>query len=417
MTMTSGVRVPDRIAGFWREFVAETWEQRATTVGPPPVDLALGEDWFFDVLVRAATTPPRADGPLVRLWADGSKADLAESPYLPRHSDGSVDGYLRRVDAWAGDREWNLGMSRLHSASFELWERGARFVEGLWRELGGMTCGFADTDVFIGRYAGTPVGIHQDDAGNFMFGLSGTKSILVWPPDRSDNLPVNTPSWAGAEDRAVELVASTTDVGYFPARFWHVGVSPARASATFNIALFFDGDPVDALIATVAADLRSKVGPVDSSGLYNRREDGHGTALPDAVRNAVDAWAAMDVDRVRDRLTSRWLRRVSAQGFGHPFPAFDVEPVDGDDEVCLHGFPVLYRPTTNGTRTIVAGNGHAVTVPGSAAVAELIDMLNAGEVVTGRSAEALAGDSAEVVAAVLYRLRSWRAIDVVPGHG
>ncbi|MFC9931330.1 hypothetical protein [Streptomyces sp. NPDC127190] len=410
MTTMQTVGNGNRLA-YWHAFLKRYWEREAGIVGAPPVDLDLGGDWFFQAVVAAAAAGEKGEGPLLRLTVAGRSPHADRARYLPRTEDGSVAGFLARMDDETGGAEWSIGLSRLHRTSFELWERAAVFTEELWSALGGFPSGYADTDIFLGRYAGTRGGIHCDNAANFMFGVAGPKELIVWPPSDGAWLPLHRSDWSSVRHTGQTLRASTTDMGYFPSRFWHVGSSPDASSATFNIALFFDGDPLDTATAAVAAALAGTPRPP-----YDQLVRPNGTELPERVADLLDhALARIDRADIADRLLATWLRKLSARGFGHVPDPLEVMPVDHDLPVRLHRFPVVHQRSKG--RLLVSANGHLARLPDHPALPAVLDRLNSGEIATpadlARERPGVAGDFADIVDAVLYRLRSWRAIDVL----
>ncbi|GCB48959.1 hypothetical protein [Streptomyces sp. NL15-2K] len=400
------------IEAYWRAFVPRYWERKAGMLGPAPVDLDLTGDWFFRVFTEAAHAGDLGRGPLLQLSVAGQRLTRGRARFLPRAEDGGLGGYLARMDALVEGAEWSVALSRLHSVSYELWERAARFLEGLWRELGGFPSGFADTDIFLGRYASSAAGIHCDNAGNFMFGLTGPKKLVVWPPQDRTWLPLHRPDWSAVADTGQVLPASRTDLGYFPSQYWHVGASPEHSSAQFNIAMFFDGDPVAPLVESLTSQVRSAVGPPSQDAA----PEPPGTQLPPATERALDSvWPALDRNVARDHLLAQWLKKSSAQGFGHLPPPLDLPPVRPADRIRLRRYAVLHSPTHDGSTFLVAANGHLARLPAHPALPTALDRLNEGGVTTAKElAREQAGEEfADILAATLYRLRTWRAIDVL----
>lgn len=395
---------------YWRTFLERYWEREAGIVGPPPVDLDLGGDWFFRTVVDAAAAAnSRDDGPLLQVSVDGRRLHTERARHLPRVEDGSIAGFLARMEGETDGAEWSIGLSRLHRTSFEMWERAAMFTEDLWTALGGFPSGYADTDIFLGRYAGTDVGIHCDNAANFMFGVAGPKELVVWPPADGEWLPLHRRDWSAVRGTGQALRAAGTEMGYFPSRYWHVGSSPDAASATFNIALFFDGDPVGAITDDVTARLAATPRPP-----YDQIVRPDGAGLPEVITDLVErALSRIDRDAVADRLLATWLRKLSARGFGHVPDPLDSLPVEHDLPVRLHRFPVVHQRSAG--KLLVAANGHFARLPDHPALPAVLARVNSGETVTPAdlAREQAGGDFADIVDAVLYRLRSWRAIDVL----
>ncbi|WP_255217467.1 hypothetical protein [Myxococcus sp. AM010] len=82
-------------------------------------------------------------------------------PWLPRDTDGSLDGYDTRLADALGTRRYALIISLLHAPGFGLWSRERAFFSELWRRVGLPLSG-GITTLFHGNYEHSPVGVHLD---------------------------------------------------------------------------------------------------------------------------------------------------------------------------------------------------------------------------------------------------------------
>ncbi len=378
---------------YWDDLLSTSWEVRPQVIEAPQHRLLLSEEELFDCVVRAA----RASTPLRRLYLDGTVVHDSEcEPLLPAATDRSLKGYYRRVEAQTGGAEWSLCLSRIHSVSHLLWERAAAFLDPLIARRGPHLLGSADTDAFLGWYRSTPVGIHCDHAANFMFTYGGTKTMLVWPPEREAELPLCQQDWSAARPTATPLTGAPTNMVYIPSAWFHLAEASAGPVASVNVALFFDSSPIDVAITELRQHL-GRGGVIDRASSY-------GEALDLLVSAGADP-------AIRDRLTAATLRHRTARGFGHLLPPAEAEDIEAGTQFVRANFAIESVIASDPSATIVAANGHSGRLRTSAAVDRLIDDLNSGRETSAASAARGHDDDEELVGMLLVRLRQWRAVE------
>jgi hypothetical protein len=393
---------------FWTEFAARYYRQTPVETDAPEQDFAVSKNDLFRLLVRACgdrTTGPNPQHVRFHVGQRQVIADLAD--YLPTAADGTLDGYLARLEHQLGGEPYLLVVEHGHVPSRIVWKQAARFLAGLYGATGVLP-GSVDVEVFVGRYPHTMPGIHRERSGVFGSMVEGTKDILVWPPGTS-GLPLGSARYQDARGSARRLRCAPGRLVYWPAMHWHVGESPARPSAGLHIAVLDD--------ALSAADLLAGlVNPGINVSVRGARWSpdplGDMAALDAAVDSVVAACGDRDV--VRDRLVAAWLRRRTALGF----PA-----VPSPRRVTLHAGDVLTRDgvhpivlaSRDATTAWLAADGRVGYARWSPSLAALIDRLNSGRPIALAAALDLAASAADrdVLLRVLTLLASWRALAAI----
>ncbi|WP_426756599.1 JmjC domain-containing protein [Myxococcus sp. Y35] len=357
----------------WDTFVTRYWNRRpvlyqATGVNPfrdaDVFDAALGAS-------RGAMAPPttleaRTD---VQFTIDkGQPVQLA--PWLPRDTDGSLDGYDARLADTLGTRRYALIISLLHSHGFGLWSQERAFFSELWRRVG-MPLSGAITTLFHGNYEHSPVGVHLDRFTTFLFGLRGRKRMRFWAR-RPWSMPVTTlVDYAPYLEKSFTAEVGPGDILYWPASYHHVGESAGEGVATsVNVGIPITGhqtrDDVEDLLSAGGADAlrvrdaarRRPLEPGVLDGGVLPRE------LPVALRQAATTLREATRDaRMHANIRTLWLNRLSAGGFEPSPPPARRRPLKDTDS--LHGdksFPILMEKT--GTGWCCSANGNALHVSG-----------------------------------------------------
>jgi 50S ribosomal protein L16 3-hydroxylase len=394
--------------GFWPGFAASYYAREPFETDNPPAGFTVTRADLFRLLVRAAAQRGAGpEAPQVRFHIGQRQviADLAD--YLPVAADGSLDGYIARLERELGGEPYLLVVERAHLSSRKIWKQVAALLASLCGATGALP-GRVDAEVFVGRYPHTIPGIHRERSGVFVSMAQGEKDILVWPPDTT-GLPPGTARYQQAARTGRRLRCAPGRLVYWPAMHWHVGESPAEGTAGLHIAVLENPLTVQDLI-TSTREFDASVATRMSPGWVGAAHD---LALPRefdaAVESVVAAYA--DHDAVRDRLIASWLRRRTALGF----PA-----VPASRKVVLSLGQVLSRdgvheivvaPKDESSSWIAADGrvGYARTVPG---LEPLIDRLNSGLPIAVSEALDLAAAprDREVLLKVLTLLVSWRAL-------
>lgn len=287
----------------WDTFTDRYWDRQPVlykAIGTAPAD----EREVFDAAVLAGRSPhPLAMPPDVQFFVE-RRQQTRPRDYLPAATDGSFDGYQRRLaDRLAGQR-YALVLHRFHTRSHPQWARGRDFWAGLWRRVGqpGTT---AITTVFHGSYEHSPVGVHRDRFATFMYVLRGTKRMRFWP-ERPWTEPVTTIlDYAPYLDGSLVAEVEAGDLLYWPSRYYHVGESAGDAPATsINIGVPRTGHRAayeidDLLDGTVPAVTAPLLAPPTAG-------DRLPATLPAPLTEALDALtAALSPAHLTARLTAR----------------------------------------------------------------------------------------------------------------
>jgi 50S ribosomal protein L16 3-hydroxylase len=397
-----------RPEGFWQDFAAKYYTRSPFETDEPPVGLAVtGTDLFRVLLLAVAARGTGAQAPEIRFHVGQRQviADIAD--YLPAAADGSLDGYVARLEHQLGGEPYLLVVAHAHVASRKVWKQAASFLSGLY-EATGVLPGSADVEVFVGRYPYTVPGIHRERSGVFVSMVRGQKDILVWPPEAT-GLPVGSARYQHATATSRRLRCAPGRLVYWPAMHWHVGESQGTGTAGLHIAVL--EDPL------TAADLMTGLAGLDAAVAPRIRPAWiaapHDLATPpelDAVAASIVS-ACTDYDAVRDVLVAGWLRRRTALGFP-AVPAVRSVVLRPDQVLTRDGVhPIVVAPKS-ASRSWVAADGrvgHARAVPG---LVPMIDQLNSGRPTRVAAALDLAAMPAdrEVLQKVLTLLASWRAL-------
>ncbi|MFB7955693.1 JmjC domain-containing protein [Streptomyces sp. NPDC056045] len=387
----------------WDVFVDRFWDRE------PVLYRGVGDAPFAEAEVfGTAVLGSRPPHPLA---VPGNVQFLVErrqqtQPYdlMPELSDGSFDGYERRMADRLDRQRYALVVHRFHSFSHPLWARAQRFWAGLWERVGQPTH-TAGSTLFHGSYEHSPVGVHQDRFATFMFCVRGTKRMRFWA-ERPWSDPVHT-----VLDYQPYLASSfVAEVGpgdllYWPARYYHVGESTGGAPATsVNVGIpRREHRPYYEI-----KDLFRGTEPVASAPLFtpDAGPDGRlADALPTALADAVDAFAELlDEDRFADRATALALRVRTAGGFWPTRPPAGPLPLDDDTPVRACA-PLLAAPGPGARR--FAANGNVSSGTAGAEALAVLGRLDAGEVVRVGD---LPVSRREEVRCLLQELESFRAV-------
>jgi hypothetical protein len=305
-----------------------------------------------------------------------------------------------------------LAVQHAHAASRPVWKRAAAFLAGL-HDATGLPPGNADLEVFAGRYPSTAPGIHRERSGVFVSAVRGTKDILVWPPEET-GLPLGTLRYQSAEAAGLRLRCQPGRLAYWPAMHWHVGESPAEATAALHLAVVEEPLRLEDMMARTIRDLTADVtAPETAASPAGPGELG----WPGRYEAAVAALTSRLGDRraVRDQLTADWLRRRTGLGLTVPPPRHREYPVAEADSVIRDSVsPVVLAPRDAAT-SWCAADGRVADVRSADALAELIRWINSGEPVPVRAGVRLATAAAdrELLHGVLALLAAWRAVRVL----
>ncbi len=395
--------------GFWPDFASRYYGREPLQTDNAGAELDIGAEEMFRLLIRAAAGREKGPAaPRIRFHV-GQRQVIADLPdYLPVAADGSLDGYLARLEGSLGGEPYLLVVEHAQVSSRPVWLAAARFLSNLYAATGAVP-GNVDVEVFVGRYPHTIPGIHRERSGVFVSMVQGTKDILVWPPDAT-GLPQGSARYQDAVASARRLRCEPGRLVYWPAMHWHVGESPAHGTVGLHIAVLDEPPTVRDLLGGTS-ELDAAIGPGASPG-WSAAEPGD-LALPPgldaALQSVISAYS--DPRLLRDRLIAGWLRRRTALGFSAVPPSRKVSLREGDVLIRDGVHPIVLARRDSDTSWLAADGrvGYARSVP---SLAKLVDWLNSGEPVSVAAALGLAALPLErkVLMQVLTLLTSWRAL-------
>ncbi|MCP5311420.1 MAG: hypothetical protein H6951_19425 [Zoogloeaceae bacterium] len=385
---------------YWPEFVADCWE-RVPTVIPSgtPEPLATRDEVFRALLALGRQFRADADRPIdrptfersemaeirrgyVKLLIDHARllGPVVES-YLPDARDRNLGDYINRLCSNAGSHGVMLYVTDFQLYAPEIWLRACKFLKPLYERVG-MPAGYADLELFMGRYDSTPGGAHRDRGTAFHFVIDGRKTMYVWPRPQfwSDEIFIgrefNPLCWRDHLGDAVALEGGPGDILYWAIDHWHVGGSP-EFSVSLNIALYRHGCPTDFWRRALTRAIASP--ELGSYPFQLTARDARADILPEEVRTVFAT--------VRDRACYGAMEQAAiiewlclTTGFGFTTvpprrPSCDLK--ESDTIVGRKDFPILW--TTVVPRSFVySANGHSSSIPDNEQLPKFFEELNQG---------------------------------------
>jgi 50S ribosomal protein L16 3-hydroxylase len=394
----------------WTTFVELYWDKQPVLfkgVHPAP----FVESEVFAAAVSAQRTademtiPPKTQLTIERLQ------QTAPRGHLPADTDGSFDGYERRMTEQLAGLRYALVVNVFHAYHYPLWTREREFFADLWERVGLPLSG-AITTLFHGTYEHSPVGVHKDRFATFMFGLRGLKRMRFWSRRPWQQQVTTILDYQEHIPSSFAAEVEPGDLLYWPSSYYHVGESAGTEPATsvntgipreeHTVAyeleeLLVDLDPamlVDA--GSTAARLPAVTAPLLSPGAS---ADG---LLPPTLPPALDQAARIFRETARElhgRLTRVSLQRWTAGGFQPVPPSAPIRPLSNDTVVRGDDrFPVEF------TDDMCAANGHAVSTDlPPPTVRSVLERLRSGQTVR-------VGDVPPEIRRLLEQLESFRGI-------
>jgi hypothetical protein len=391
---------------FWAAFAADHYGLRPVACDDAPVSLDVRPDELFELLVRSCRR--RAFGPRdphVRFFIAQREVLEDLDDYLPVPADGSLAGFLGRMEDELSGQPYLLTVQRMHVVSRHLWKRAAGFLAGLY-EATGLLPGDAEVEAFVGRYPYTPTGIHRERSGVFAFAVQGQKDMLAWPPD-TRGLPLRTRHYDEARASAMHLHCAPGRLVYWPGMHWHVGESPTP-SAALHVTVAEQPPDQAGLLAAASGGVTMAAG----KGLEYRSAAGLPAQYEDLAAELTASCG--DAGAIRDRLMVDWLRRRTGLGFTAPPPRRGSVELGDDDVVGLDGeFPIVLVSRDARTNWCAA-DGRVARMKSAPALSAAIDRLNSGGSLPVHEVLSLAAGAMELalLRQTLALLADWQVLAV-----
>ena len=382
---------------FWKDFIKQHWDREPhlfrglfqshfpTTQEIYEAFVEAGERWF-----RGEYPPNRIlrffiehlDGP------DGIPYYTMIYPtrkHLPLREDGTMHGYLERVDKWLGGKRFGLTLNRCHAHHWGHWQQMTSFLSGFYEALGVPLFG-NDSTIFLGNYRYTPFGIHKDDLHIFNFIIEGKKTMSLWPFEQlaqREEVPkgdpdlIHKPAAVILRDQADEekLLSQATllhgepgDMLYWPASYWHrAEPSPSPFALTASLGVNFR--PPEALGMRMPPLWPGRV-------KNNELPGGRRWQVPASVRNVIKQQSQRKVVLAAERdLTAEWTRYLTGAALDGAPPEAKEAPLTPQEWIRTHpNRPLVSVPLSEG-HLLVSGVGRSTTLKPSPAVRRRIDRL------------------------------------------
>jgi 50S ribosomal protein L16 3-hydroxylase len=381
---------------FWKRFVEGGSMSRPALIKTNGNFRALTDSEVLGIL-RDATQASTSKRRYVLIHTRQNEIKSDYSAFLPNEDDGSLPRYAERLMTLCDDVQ--VFSSASQRFSWAAYEAARLLLLPLFQHYG-LPEGGAGTDMFLGRYATTAVGIHRETVSVFSFINSGRKRYLFWPEehfegeyDSTGYAPLGTSDYAPHLSSATVIDAGPGDIVYWPAGEWHIAVSE-EWSVSFNINLHMKRGANDRLIELMRGLMhQSNV----SEQHHELPEDDFLTDLPPLTRKALhDLEQLVNGGDLRRLLMERWLQKLSAFGIDMPPPRSRTGLDSSEVFAADSRFPV--RAARDADRLLVASNGHVACVPWDPRLAAAISIVNDGSslTVTDLAARTRLKDESEV---------------------
>lgn len=344
-------------------------------LAPPPGQPLATNDAIFTTLLELEQRLARGDRRIDYRFHRGEKPVEAPEPYLPRSKDRSLRTYVQRVAAEVAPESFGVVVNAVQALDAAIWQRAARFLAGLYAEVG-IPSGGSLIDLFFGNYRRSFLDFHKDDQDVFTFIIDGEKRILLWPfetfrdvaglsdVDRGTSFTLRGFDYAPYRDRAIVLEGRAGDLFYWPASMWHVAEGDGTSCpVTLTVAVIVRGAPT----------LRAALGPGEGGQLL------HPFAAPTHPyhRHLGRLHRVFDAPSMQGALEETVLRFVSRGGFGQlpdPLRAETLQPSDWLVRSDTHGLVWL----DDAADTLWAAHGAVFRDPLDTELPSLFGRLNSG---------------------------------------
>jgi hypothetical protein len=233
-------------------------------------------DEMFDICRHAADTfrAKRDDEP-AKMFINGERMrgeKLAAA--LPSADDKDYREFADRLTTTLGMSTFLVYSYDLRRYSAAVEDRTSRFLDAAASRYD-LPSGARVLELFMGQYKSTEGGIHREMCPVFHNVLGGNKAIRTWPTDTwpidqhkmrfsTDESTANDEYYlleVGVDERldaAVTLRGGPGEVLYWPAGWWHVGISP-ELSISATLCVYPDAKYI--LRKARTPDISSGLGP------------------------------------------------------------------------------------------------------------------------------------------------------------
>ncbi|MCG8609485.1 MAG: cupin domain-containing protein [Pseudomonadales bacterium] len=372
----------------WQPLLEEHWLKTPFHLKAPFEGSLFEPHWFLELLVKAKQTLTKNE-PCKLLLFDtngqcldgrnkGSRLFTGLEDLLPTCADKDISCYFNQLAA----------NPRFHNFGFFL--REPQFLhEQIWLRLKDIARFLFNyipiprenlgSDVFLGNYRETPFGAHKDNLDNFLFMVTGKKTLYLWEGHlKFEELTADNAT-------AYELEAG--DLLYWPSTYWHVGKNfDNQPSISINL------DYYDSKAASwETSEFMNSVGDISKmvSALFispHQKEYFHNNVSSSneihleerlAIINAAKQklMTSLDSDLLEKQYKKAALQRQSAMYFRDPCQMRDQDLLESTSHLKkLSSDPILYQ--CEGSEVLVACNGFSKYFLNVPSVLSLINSFN-----------------------------------------
>jgi 50S ribosomal protein L16 3-hydroxylase len=358
--------------GGWENFVAADWRRRPHHFKAPfPRPFASGDE-MFRLLVETGDSArdtlttqarPRASA---RFYVEHGRIASGTAKYLPRSEDGSLGGYVGRINDLLGGRDFTLIVNDAQASDFELWDRMRGFVSGLY-DIVGMPLR-SEVVIYTSRSRVTASGVHKDTYDNFLFQVCGRKRFRLWPTEVLSSRPhlIRATDYQEILGEATTVDLDPGDLLYIPADFYHLAEADEELSIHVSIIVGADPDFGHQLVTGLAAQaVRARLGGAGFDPLLpiNPTEpDASGRAIPNSLAKIIEALDGIGED-VREPVIEELTRLSTAFGCKLSPPPLETPARFNDDDLVEMNpdSAVSYRVSQD--KLYLASNGQGFSCP------------------------------------------------------
>ncbi len=302
-----------------------------------------------EALRRKVTSPD----PIVRFFVDGVARPLNAQiqRLLPRQSDGSFEGYHRRITRGSQDVQYALMLGDIHAWDRRFFGDLCRGMDRLFRRFG-IPAWMVDTQLLVGSCSTTPFGVHIDPATVFYFPVIGPKVIRLWRRgyvERAADLK-RAHHYERHLDASTLIETGPGGMLYWPSDRWHIAEAEADGSLSVAWGLgYYFGAGLQSLgerLDTPIADKTHVAYPWPPRGLAS--------AIGASARAAGDAGKRNASGRARqDERRTLFGRHVTAYAFRSLPPPVPCGPLPSVVRA-RPGHPLASFRLENGERRVVS---------------------------------------------------------------
>jgi hypothetical protein len=225
-------------ARFGTRFAKQYWENQPLVLKHPFAAPITTTAQIFRVIVEVRDELGRAQKRYLRFFVDDEIHRSGVKRNLPRPTDGNFKGYRERIRQSLNGARFGLVVVDYPEFDARIRTRIRKFLRTLQRLV--RLDVQSKTLLFLGDYERTPVGIHKDPHGTFVFVVEGRKRFRAWPSAFFPDAEKITGElrYRRFLAGAITLEGAAGDLIYWPSSYWHIGEAMGNFSISLNVGVF-----------------------------------------------------------------------------------------------------------------------------------------------------------------------------------